>query len=107
MGKLEKGTQSYNQDRKTIKMRYPVSILILLSSCISHNAIEDSSDLFPISESHVEIKYAQGLEVNYYKDYTSIVSKSLDGNEYYRDSLVLIHSDKFATEISQVTESFP
>lgn len=89
------------------KMKYLIPILIALSSCISHNTGEETKEIFPQSLEQVEIKYARGLEINYHKEYTSLVSKSLEGNEFYRDSLVLIHSDNNEIETSKSLRQIP
>lgn len=72
-------------------MKYLIPVIFLLVGCVNHEASEDVLELFPEPQIQLDIKYAKGLELKYSDSHTTIISKSLPGNEYYRDSIVLVH----------------
>ena len=107
MGGMEKSPQSYCKNSKEVKMKFFIPFLILFASCVNHEDVNESSETFPKSEIALEIEYAEGLEFNYSDDYTSIVSKSIEGNEVYRDSIVLVHTENLNSKIEKQLRSLP
>ena len=69
-----------------------VILIIGLYSCINHNPRETSSAEF-IQKSALKLRIteAEGFELIYEDTYTALVSKSIDGNSEFNDSLFLVH----------------
>lgn len=61
---------------------------VLLTSCIRHGENTVESHLFSEQEK-VEIKYAQGFNVNYGDGFTQIISHSFGSNEFFSDTIFL------------------
>ncbi len=74
-------------------MRCFLPLLIFISSCINHQPQESDNNFIPSPKSELEIVYAKGFEINYTANHTVLVSKSIAGNDYFRDSLILQHAD--------------
>ena len=67
--------------------------LLLLVSCIQEVKENEVFESYEYKELNVES--AKGFELNYSEDYLTIITKSVEGNTHFRDSLVIITNPNF------------
>ena len=79
-------------------MRYYIPFLItfLVFSCIRH--VEEETSVIPYEYEKLEIINAKGFELIYRQDYITILTKSLEENAFFRDSLVIVLNPDFQFE---------
>lgn len=71
-----------------------IALLLLTGSCINHNAdTATKSQYFDAPETELSIEYARGFEIRYQPPYTLILTKSIEGNTPFRDSIFLLHKE--------------
>ena len=61
--------------------------------CIRHAEVNDEVEGFDYQE--IGVSEAQGFEINYSDNYITLITKSIDGNTFFRDSLVIITNPTF------------
>ncbi|MCB9222866.1 MAG: ABC transporter substrate-binding protein [Crocinitomicaceae bacterium] len=68
-------------------------ISLLMFSCIQHGQEQENSSIQESSTYQLQIKYAKGFEFEYTNDYTKVLSRSIQGNSFFEDSLFILHSE--------------
>ena len=72
--------------------------LVILTSCIRHQSNDqEEGEAHHSPEIELEIERAEGFELRYESDKTVILSKSIEGNSYFRDSLIRWHNENKST----------
>lgn len=81
--------------------RYHLFILLMsvLTSCIQHNTENEKPEIISVSDT-VVLKYAEGFQVNYKTDIIEIITRSLDGNSFFSDSIFILTGDEKSTNQS-------
>jgi iron complex transport system substrate-binding protein len=70
-----------------------IGSLIFTFSCVQHANTEEQFQLFPDPQIEFEVKYAKGFDIVYNETSTLLISKSIEGNEFFKDTLQLIHEN--------------
>src|SRR5690606_6043010 len=72
------------------KNKLTLGACLFLFSCINHsNKDAEVSQYWQIPSNKTEVQYAKGFEIEYFSDYTLIVTQSLAGNSSFKDSVFL------------------
>ena len=66
-----------------------------LVSCINHAKDDENSskEFYDFPAVELDISYAKGFEIVYEENYTKIVTKSIEGNSAFRDSIYMMHKE--------------
>jgi iron complex transport system substrate-binding protein len=79
---------------------YFLATVLISASCVEHRSDENFAET-TFSADSIEIKYAEGFEVEYDTAFTKIIIHSLPGNDPFRDSIYLLHGAGRAPEGSK------
>jgi iron complex transport system substrate-binding protein len=80
-------------------------------SCVNHKSEVEEENVQERPEIELEVKYAEGFEIDYQNKQTKLVSKSLNKNSFFRDSIFILHqkgdkqskSHKVVAEVSSIS----
>jgi iron complex transport system substrate-binding protein len=80
-----------------------ILIVFLLSSCVQHNNEDEELSIQDLPHKQLEVKYAKGFTISYYAQYTKILTRSIQGNTFFEDSVFIIHDKSYKLSPEQKT----
>ncbi len=89
-------------------MKYALIFLFLPAlSCVNHSDqhVQENDIFLEDSEMKSEVKYAQGFELKYGNGYTQVVTKSIDGNDSFQDTVQLNFKKNTTSATKQINSS--
>lgn len=66
-------------------------LLFSLNSCVQHTADEEIPTIQDLPVKQLTVKYAKGFDLEYTAQYTKIITRSIEGNTFFADSVFLKH----------------
>jgi iron complex transport system substrate-binding protein len=74
-----------------MEFRILIFLLFTVTSCVQHENEEMIADVQEIPHEQLEVRYAKGFTIEYFAQYTKILTKSIAGNTFFEDSVFLVH----------------
>ncbi|MBK9193026.1 MAG: ABC transporter substrate-binding protein [Crocinitomicaceae bacterium] len=81
------------------KFSYTILLVSFLTSCIQHHSENNIPEIISVTDT-IHIKYAEGFEVNYKTGLIEIITRSIEGNSFFSDSLYIL-TDEVSNNLAE------
>ena len=104
---MARGFKAYCEIFKIVGMRTVLILsLIFTFACIQHANTDDDLEFFPSPQLELKVKYAKGFDILYKANSTLLISKSIAGNAFFKDTLVLMHKADLSAS-GKIVRAYP